>query len=737
MSVAGQQVPPFPAPQDQELKNIIDKLANFVARNGSKFEEMTKSKQKDNPKFSFLFGGDYFNYYKWRVSVEIAQCKLLPQHLQSQPYQNTQASLVQHVQQSIQSAPWQQAQQVQQPQVISDHQAPQQQPYHFPTNNVNIPEFESFLVKIMQSCTKEHISNGKNWIFKNCKTEGHFKQVADYLLLRVTGAGMGFLHKLHIIYLINDVLHNASRKTTLNVESQLQKIIVPIYCHTHIGETQENQQRCEKVVRIWETNEYFNSATLEKLKNPMQSDKELNASQGQDEEARPVIERPMEKINQQTEEGNTSANKISESEDIPMSETQISDSNQSQPNTLTMQPLPSQSEHPPSEPVFPPDPNFPFPPPNFHQFPPPGFPRPPFNRPPPGFNGQPMPPFDPNFPRPPHIFPPIPPQRFDYNHGFGDQGPGVPEFHHAQGGAPVVEQQLPQPQAMYYELPAGLMVPLINSPDVDYEPLDPKDIRLPPPQPPSDRLLTAVEAFYSPPSHERPRNSDGWEAGALHEFYKTKLKFIKEREIRDKVEMVKEMAQKLKKQDEKEEEEEKQRPRSLSKSPPKAKSPSPVRRRSRSSSPARRKSRSRSRSKSPRRRRQPSRSRSRSAQKSRSRSGSRSRSRSRSPRRRRSRSPRRRSPTPPSFGGPFLQKSLNTRIDESNVGHQLLKKMGWEGAGLGKSEQGIQDPIKQGEVRDKQDMFKGIGVDINDPFDQYRKNMSYTYNRPRRDRDRR
>lgn len=80
---------------------------------------------------------------------------------------------------------------------------------------------------------------------------------------RVTGAGMGFLHKLHIIYLINDVLHNASRKTTLNVESQLQKIIVPIYCHTHIGETQENQQRCEKVVRIWETNEYFNSATLE------------------------------------------------------------------------------------------------------------------------------------------------------------------------------------------------------------------------------------------------------------------------------------------------------------------------------------------------------------------------------------------------------------------------------------------------------------------------------------------
>lgn len=57
---------------DQELKNIIDKLAQFVARNGPEFEQMTKSKQKDNPKFSFLFGGDYFNYYQYKVTTEQA-----------------------------------------------------------------------------------------------------------------------------------------------------------------------------------------------------------------------------------------------------------------------------------------------------------------------------------------------------------------------------------------------------------------------------------------------------------------------------------------------------------------------------------------------------------------------------------------------------------------------------------------------------------------------------------------
>lgn len=51
---------------DLELKNIIDKLASFVARNGPEFEQMTKQKQKDNPKFSFLFGGEHFNYYKFK-----------------------------------------------------------------------------------------------------------------------------------------------------------------------------------------------------------------------------------------------------------------------------------------------------------------------------------------------------------------------------------------------------------------------------------------------------------------------------------------------------------------------------------------------------------------------------------------------------------------------------------------------------------------------------------------------
>lgn len=64
-----------------------------------------------------------------------------------------------------------------------------------------------------------------------------------------------------------------------------------------------------------------------------------------------------------------------------------------------------------------------------------------------------------------------------------------------------------KPTAPYYELPAGLMVPLIRLEDYNYRPLNPDDLRLPPPVAPSERLIGAVEAFYSLPCHDRPRDA--------------------------------------------------------------------------------------------------------------------------------------------------------------------------------------------------------------------------------------
>lgn len=76
----------------------------------------------------------------------------------------------------------------------------------------------------------------------------------------------------------------------------------------------------------------------------------------------------------------------------------------------------------------------------------------------------------------------------------------------------------------------------------------------------------------------------------------------------------------------------------------------------------------------------------------------------------------------------------------------MLKKMGWTGStGLGASEQGIQgmdtqtakllstqplsDPIKGGEIREANELYRGVGVKVadNDPFEKFRKNKGQAF----------
>lgn len=116
---------------------------------------------------------------------------------------------------------------------------------------------------------------------------------------------------------------------------------------------------------------------------------------------------------------------------------------------------------------------------NSYQIPPPNFMIPDLSKPPPGFNAP----------------PPV-----------ANIAQCQPTFTDVAPVTPVVAQEETKPTVPYYELPAGLMVPLIRLEDYSYHPLDPEDIRLPPPAPPSERLLQAIEAFYSLPSHDRPRD---------------------------------------------------------------------------------------------------------------------------------------------------------------------------------------------------------------------------------------
>ncbi|XP_076903771.1 uncharacterized protein LOC143558915 [Bidens hawaiensis] len=69
--VIGSDVPP-PPPRDEKIAKQIEVLCQYIAKNGEKFEEITRQKEAGNPDFEFLFGGApgseaaiSHEYFKW------------------------------------------------------------------------------------------------------------------------------------------------------------------------------------------------------------------------------------------------------------------------------------------------------------------------------------------------------------------------------------------------------------------------------------------------------------------------------------------------------------------------------------------------------------------------------------------------------------------------------------------------------------------------------------------------
>lgn len=75
--------PPFASPPtDAKRADVLHKLAEYAVKNGATFVELIKDKQKDNPEYQFLFGGQDSDYYRW---VLYCRCHNLPSDQPPQP----------------------------------------------------------------------------------------------------------------------------------------------------------------------------------------------------------------------------------------------------------------------------------------------------------------------------------------------------------------------------------------------------------------------------------------------------------------------------------------------------------------------------------------------------------------------------------------------------------------------------------------------------------------------------
>ena len=229
--------PPAPPvalpPCDSEQHTTVDKTAAYVARNGQRFEDMVRQREGANPKFSFLNEhGEGAAYFKWRVYC-----------FQRGVAAETQDAILREA---------------------------------FPTPDTEQQKHFFGMLDVL-SGSKDHIRNLRAWIVAQEDAEaGRIHWICEQLRHRVHTL-TGFTARLHIIYVVNDVLHaglkrraeSAPGATAAAIDgicSRMSKHMVRLLQPTYQEEPSTTERaKVHKVIGLWRDRGIFDAQDINSM----------------------------------------------------------------------------------------------------------------------------------------------------------------------------------------------------------------------------------------------------------------------------------------------------------------------------------------------------------------------------------------------------------------------------------------------------------------------------------------
>ncbi|KAL4586193.1 hypothetical protein LXL04_010825 [Taraxacum kok-saghyz] len=280
--------PPAPPPSDPEQQKTIDKLVEYAVKNGPEFEAMIREKQKDNPSYSFLFGGEGNSYYRYKLWLASRP----PGSMFTPSFPPSSVNLMQMNQSPLNPPHLVPGVQMHQQQHVYPPFYEQQ--HHQPFVGHGRPEFDqsnrafkglsgplpsdvaSEMNNMLNSLTgtKESIKGAKMWFMQRSPFA---PALAEALRDRVFSLDDSD-RQLHIIYLANDILFDSLQRRVnpheidneaLAFRHVLGSMLARIY-HNPVNKD-ENQSRLQKILQFWASKEVYDPDTIRVLESEMLS----------------------------------------------------------------------------------------------------------------------------------------------------------------------------------------------------------------------------------------------------------------------------------------------------------------------------------------------------------------------------------------------------------------------------------------------------------------------------------
>ncbi|CAH8453152.1 unnamed protein product [Schistosoma turkestanicum] len=473
--------------------------------------------------------------------------------------------------------------------------------------NISWEQMNEMIQPLIEACTKENISKGKSWVVdKMSESPELTKLMSDYLITRASAVHVSFDLRLHLVYLLNDLLHHSKRRgVPVHLQEALQETVPVIFCLATEIANDEQKAKINRVLSLWETNSYLPVEVLVKMRSPesakflaewkesqsknvdrnfsywgpppqttggfdMGPQDIMGGSDPRDMQRRIPGYPPPPQMSGFAGLGGGGAGGGGTSFPPPMGwlpgQHDPAKWNQSIPNFNSQPGHKNFGGHELSSNVYiegeePEDEQSAYPNSSYECAPYGGYYNNNNNNNS-NSNNNDYRQYEEsshgarntrdnqsNRDEKPRTFRGSRPSRFSSAPSHSDTGnekkkidsndtnkntAGTEQQHITPKAdleatkdsdnsmIPVIESYDINQKFPAWQLPAGLLHPLIRLKDFDFTPLNENNLQLLPPTTPSERLLIALENFYMPPTPDKPRDGEGWEHMALHEFYTKK-----------------------------------------------------------------------------------------------------------------------------------------------------------------------------------------------------------------------